>query len=57
VTALVPNLLEVNDLDAYYGPFQALFGTSLTVAEGEIVAVIGANDRRMVAVVSGSDPI
>jgi branched-chain amino acid transport system ATP-binding protein len=39
----VPNLLEVNDLDAYYGPFQALFGTSLTVAEGEIVAVIGAN--------------
>jgi branched-chain amino acid transport system ATP-binding protein len=36
-------LLEVHALDAYYGDFQALFGVSLTVLPGEIVAVIGAN--------------
>ena len=26
-----------------YGDFQALFGVSMRVAEGEVVAVIGAN--------------
>ena len=36
-------LLEVRALDAYYGDFQALFGVSLRVAAGEVVAVIGAN--------------
>jgi branched-chain amino acid transport system ATP-binding protein len=36
-------LLEVHALDAYYGDFQALFGVSLRVAAGEVVAVIGAN--------------
>jgi branched-chain amino acid transport system ATP-binding protein len=36
-------LLEVRALDAFYGDFQALFGVSLTVAPGEVVAVIGAN--------------
>jgi branched-chain amino acid transport system ATP-binding protein len=36
-------LLEVRSLDAYYGDFQALFGVSLRVAAGEVVAVIGAN--------------
>jgi branched-chain amino acid transport system ATP-binding protein len=36
-------LLDVRTLDAYYGDFQALFGVSLKVAAGEIVAVIGAN--------------
>jgi branched-chain amino acid transport system ATP-binding protein len=36
-------LLEVRALDAYYGDFQALFGVSLGIAGGEIVAVIGAN--------------
>jgi len=36
-------LLEVRALDAYYGDFQALFGVSLEIAAGEIVAVIGAN--------------
>jgi branched-chain amino acid transport system ATP-binding protein len=36
-------LLEVRALDAYYGDFQALFGVSLQIAAGEIVAVIGAN--------------
>jgi branched-chain amino acid transport system ATP-binding protein len=36
-------LLEVRELDAYYGDFQALFGVSLRLAAGEAVAVIGAN--------------
>jgi branched-chain amino acid transport system ATP-binding protein len=36
-------LLAVRELSAFYGDFQALFGVSLDVAEGETVAVIGAN--------------
>ena len=36
-------LLQVNAIDAYYGDFQALFGVSLRVNAGEVVAVIGAN--------------
>jgi len=36
-------LLDVRALDACYGDFQALFGVSLHVAPGEVVAVIGAN--------------
>jgi len=36
-------LLEVRALDAHYGDFQALFGVSMSVAAGEVVAVIGAN--------------
>ena len=37
------SLLAVRDLSARYGDFQALFGVSLDVTEGELVAVIGAN--------------
>ncbi len=36
-------LLDVRALDAFYGDFQALFGISLRVPPGEVVAVIGAN--------------
>ncbi len=36
-------LLELNDVSARYGPVQALHGVSLTVGEGEIVALLGAN--------------
>ena len=36
-------LLKVSNLDAHYGDFQALFGVSLSVAAGQVVAVIGAN--------------
>src|SRR5215204_1922674 len=36
-------LLEVRALDAHYGDFQALFGITMGVNEGEVVAVIGAN--------------
>ena len=36
-------LLEVTALDAFYGDFQALFGVSLDVEPGQVVAVLGAN--------------
>ncbi len=36
-------LLEIRGLEAFYGDFQALFGIDLAVAEGETIAVIGAN--------------
>jgi branched-chain amino acid transport system ATP-binding protein len=36
-------LLEITDVDAYYGNIQALKGISLTVDEGEIVSLIGGN--------------
>jgi len=36
-------LLDVRGIDAFYGDFQALFGVSLRVEPGEVVAVIGAN--------------
>lgn len=36
-------LLEVKDINVYYGVIQALKGISLEVNEGEIVALIGAN--------------
>ena len=37
------SLLGVRGLSAFYGDFQALFDVSLDVAEGQTVAVIGAN--------------
>jgi branched-chain amino acid transport system ATP-binding protein len=36
-------LLELKDVSARYGPIAALHGVSLTVDEGEIVALLGAN--------------
>jgi branched-chain amino acid transport system ATP-binding protein len=39
----VTALLELRDVEARYGPVQALRGVTLDVAEGEIVAVLGAN--------------
>ncbi len=36
-------LLDVDAIDVFYGDFQALFGVSLTVERGQVVAVIGAN--------------
>ncbi len=36
-------MLEVKDLEVYYGVIQALKGISFTVNEGEIIALIGAN--------------
>ena len=36
-------ILEVENLDLYYGDAQALDGVSLSAAEGELVAIVGAN--------------
>ena len=36
-------LLELDRVEAHYGPVQALRDVSLTVSEGEVVAVLGAN--------------
>jgi branched-chain amino acid transport system ATP-binding protein len=36
-------LLELENVNAFYGDLQALFGISLRIEEGEIVTLIGAN--------------
>jgi branched-chain amino acid transport system ATP-binding protein len=36
-------LLVVDDVDAGYGPFRALFGVSMHVDAGEVVALVGSN--------------
>jgi len=40
---LAPPLLELEDVEARYGPIKALDGVSLAVGEGEVVALLGAN--------------
>jgi branched-chain amino acid transport system ATP-binding protein len=37
------SLLEVSSVESFYGPVQALFGVSLDVSEGEVVALMGRN--------------
>ena len=36
-------MLEVKDLEVYYGVIQAIKGISFEVNEGEVIALIGAN--------------
>ena len=36
-------MLEVKDLQVYYGMIQAIKGISLEVNQGEVIALIGAN--------------
>jgi branched-chain amino acid transport system ATP-binding protein len=36
-------MLEVSNLDTFYGRIQTLWGVSLTINEAEIVALVGAN--------------
>ena len=36
-------LLELEDLQAQYGPIKALHGVSIGVGDGEVVALLGAN--------------
>jgi branched-chain amino acid transport system ATP-binding protein len=40
---MAETLLDVRGIDVFYGDFQALFGVSLRIDAGEVVAVIGAN--------------
>ena len=36
-------MLEVRDLDVYYGDSRALYGVSLSVGTGEVVTLVGSN--------------
>lgn len=36
-------MLEVTDLDVFYGDAQALWGVTMSITEGEVVSVIGSN--------------
>jgi branched-chain amino acid transport system ATP-binding protein len=37
------NILQVEQIDVYYGDFHALWGVSLAVEEAQVVSIIGAN--------------
>src|SRR5215813_10522298 len=37
------NMLDVRNIDVFYGDVQALWDVSFSVAEGEVVTLIGAN--------------
>ena len=53
-------LLELNGLSSHYGRIQALRDVSVTVAEGEIVALVGANGAgktTLLRVLSGVQPL
>src|SRR5712691_6380641 len=57
-------LLELNDIEARYGQVAALHGVSLSVGEGEVVAVLGGTGagktttlRAISGVVASSGPI
>ena len=43
MTAARQSLLELRDVEARYGEIRALHGVTLTVDEGDFVAVLGAN--------------
>lgn len=36
-------MLEVRDIDVYYGDAQAVYGLSLTVNQGELITLLGSN--------------
>ena len=36
-------MLEIKDLEVYYGVIQAIKGVSFEVNQGEVIALIGAN--------------
>jgi branched-chain amino acid transport system ATP-binding protein len=36
-------VLEIDDIEVYYGDAQALFGLTLEVGEGEVVTLVGSN--------------
>ena len=36
-------MLEVRNINTFYGKIQALWGVSLNIGEAEIVALVGAN--------------
>src|SRR5689334_13044543 len=36
-------VLELSNVDAGYGPFRAIFGVSLSLAAGRVLALLGSN--------------
>lgn len=53
------SLVEAVDIDAGYGDFQALFGITLAVEEGELLALVGANGAgksTLLSVLAGALP-
>lgn len=40
---MIPLLLQIEGLDAFYGDLQVLWGIELEIREGDIVAIIGGN--------------
>jgi branched-chain amino acid transport system ATP-binding protein len=55
----VTGLLEVTDLDVFYGDFQALFGISVSVAAGAATALVGANGAgktTLLRTIAGAQP-
>jgi len=53
------SMFEAVDVDAGYGDFQALFGVSLSVEQGELVALVGANGAgksTFLSVIAGALP-
>jgi branched-chain amino acid transport system ATP-binding protein len=54
------SLLSLDGIDSFYGDFQALFGVSLEVGEGETIAIIGANGAgksTLLGAVAGNVPV
>jgi len=55
----VTTLLEVTGLEVFYGDFQALFGVSLSVAQGGATALVGANGAgktTLLRAIAGAQP-
>jgi branched-chain amino acid transport system ATP-binding protein len=53
-------VLEVRDIDVYYGDSQAVYGLSLSVNQGEVVTLVGANGAgktTTLRAISGARPI
>ena len=48
-------LLELRNIETFYGPIMAIRGVSLTVDEGEIVAVLGANGAGKTTLLAGEE--
>ncbi len=51
MTAAAPPLLELQDVEASYGPFRSLFGVSFSIAEGGVTALLGGNGSGKTTVV------
>jgi branched-chain amino acid transport system ATP-binding protein len=53
-------VLEVRDIDVYYGDSQAVYGLSLSVNQGEVVTLVGSNGAgktTTLRAISGARPI